>query len=167
MRARVISAVAAGTVVLSGFASAHTVSGIDGNDVPGKFDILRTVLTHPREVILKTEVTGNLRKADFRGDNYFLWSMDTQGDEDLDYSVLLDARRRNGRLRMKCFFIRHGRIPETTGSVAGRIDGHEGSCRFGPTRIGGVPDEWNATTEYADNVDYAPNTNTYTHELGG
>ena len=166
MRIRMIVAVATATMLLAGLASAHRVTGIDGNDVPGRFDILRTVVNHPGDLILETHVTGDLRKTHFRGENQFLWSMDTFGDGDLDYSVFLDARRGATSLRMRCIFLRHGSPPKFEGSTAGRIDGQEGSCKFHPRRVGGLPEQWNATTEYAGKEDYAPDTNTYSHEFG-
>lgn len=163
MRTQLIAGALA--LVLAGAASssADTQSRSDGNDTPGKFDITKAVLKHPDDLVLQAVVAGNLQKRDFRGGNYFLWSLDTRDDIALEYSVFLEARRRNGRLRMLCFFLRHGDPPELTGSTGGSINGHTGTCRFDPSRVGGLPENWNATTEYEGEVDFAPNMGAFNH----
>ena len=163
MSHRLIAVVATMTLLHPAGSGAHTLTENDGNDKAGKFDITRTGLEHPGDLVIGTVVSGNLQKSDFTGDNYFLWSLDTRGDGDLDYSVFLEARRQNGRLRMRCFILRHDDPPVYEGSVRGKIDGRRGSCRLRPGRVGGLPEHWNSTTSYNMNMDYAPNKGRFDH----
>lgn len=163
VRARLVAGSLVLVLIGAVASSADTQSRPDGNDTPGKFDITKTILRHPDDLVLQTTVTGNLERRDFRGGNYFLWSLDTRNDNTLDYSVFLEARRRNGRLRLLCLFLRHGDPPELTGRTGGSISGHSGTCRFAPSRVGGLPEHWNATTEYENEFDFAPNMGVFNH----
>jgi hypothetical protein len=136
---------------------------MDPDDTPGQFDIRKTQMAHPDRVVFQTRVTGELQKSDFAGGNFFFWSIETRGGDQLDFTVALERIRRNGRARMKCAVIRHADKPVVVDRFGGRLDGHTGICRIPQNKIDGVPREWNASTLYGENFDAAPDIGRYPH----
>lgn len=135
-------------------ASGHEVKRRDPEDTPGKFDIRWASIDHtsetPRKVILKTKVTGELKKADFEDGNYFAWGLDFDGDNTAivpafgsghDFVLRLETLKSHGGPDSWCLLYNHADELIWKGDVGG-LRNHVGKCPVPRSELGGVPDHF-------------------------